>query len=91
MSVSTQLTNIETRTGKTLAQLTKLIESSGLTKHGELRQMLIDKLGMGFGDANTLIHHVRKSDGESAAAQPTTCSIRSIPVRRHRSARFMTR
>lgn len=66
-AVATQLANIEKRTGKTLAELTRLIKSSGLTKHGEIRDMLKRDLGMGHGDANTLVHVVLKSDGASAA------------------------
>ncbi len=67
-AIATQLANIEKRTGKTLAQLTKIVRSSGLTKHGELVAMLKEDLGMGHGDANTLVHHALKSDGASAAA-----------------------
>lgn len=66
-AAQTQLKNIQTRTGKTLEQLAKIIKESGLTKHGELRSMLQQKLGMGYGDANTLVHYVLKSDGASAA------------------------
>lgn len=66
-AVITQLANIEKRTGKPLADLARLIESSGLTRHGDLVAMLKRDLGMGHGDANTLVHHVRKSDGQSAA------------------------
>lgn len=66
-AVATQLANIEKRTGKTLAELTRLIKSSGLTKHGEIRDMLKRDLGMGHGDANTVVHVVLKSDGASAA------------------------
>jgi hypothetical protein len=67
-AVANQLANIEKRTGKTLAQLAKIIKGSGLTRHGELVAMLKDDLGMGHGDANTLVHHTLKSDGASAAA-----------------------
>jgi hypothetical protein len=67
-AVATQLANIEKRTGKSLAELAEIIRSSGLTKHGELGAMLKSRLGMGHGDANTLVHHVRQSDGASAAA-----------------------
>ena len=67
-AIATQLANIEKRTGKTLAQLTKIVKGSGLTKHGELVAMLKSDLGMGHGDANTLVHHALKSDGTSAAA-----------------------
>ena len=67
-AVATQLANIEKRTGKTLVELAAIVKGSGLTKHGELRDMLKRDLGMGHGDANTLVHHVLKSDGQSAAA-----------------------
>ncbi len=67
-AVATQLANIEKRTGKTLAELATLINQSGLEKHGELVTMLKTQLGMGHGDANTLVHSVRQSDGQSAAA-----------------------
>jgi hypothetical protein len=66
-ALATQLANIEKRTGKSLAELAAIVKSSGLTKHGELRDMLKRDLGMGHGDANTLVHHVLKSDGSSAA------------------------
>jgi len=66
-ALATQLANIEKRSGKTLAQLAKIVKSSGLTKHGELVDMLKRDLGLGHGDANTLVHHVRQSDGASAA------------------------
>jgi hypothetical protein len=67
-AVATQLANIETRTGKSLDALAGIIRSSGLAKHGELVAMLKRDLGMGHGDANTLVHHVLRSDGASAAA-----------------------
>ena len=67
-AIETQLANIEKRTGKSLNELAEIVRSSGLTKHGELRDMLKTKLGMGHGDANTLVHHVLASDGARAAA-----------------------
>lgn len=63
----TQLKNIQTKTGKSLEELVQLILNSGLSKHGEIRSMLIDKFGLGYGDANTLAHYARDSDGERAA------------------------
>lgn len=66
--LATQLVNIEKRTGKTLAELAVIIQQSGLQKHSELVAMLKTELGMGHGDANTLVHRVRQSDGQSAAA-----------------------
>jgi hypothetical protein len=58
-ALATQLANMETRTGKTLAELTAIVQGSGLTKHGEVVKMLKATLGMGHGDATTLVHHVR--------------------------------
>jgi hypothetical protein len=67
-AVETQLANIQKRTGRTLAELAAIVKASGLAKHGEIRDMLKRDLGMGHGDANTLVHHVLQSDGTSAAA-----------------------
>ena len=66
-ALATQLANIEKRTGKSLPQLAEIVRKSGLAKHGELREMLKRDLGMGHGDANTLIHHVLNSAGPDAA------------------------
>lgn len=65
-AVATQLANIEKRSGKTLAELGEILRASGLAKHGELRDYLKRELGMGHGDANTTVHHVR---GAGAAAE----------------------
>ncbi|HUF46591.1 MAG TPA: DUF5655 domain-containing protein [Vicinamibacterales bacterium] len=60
-ALQTQLANIETRTGKSLDELTRYVKASGLTRHGEIRTMLMETLGMGHGDANTLVHYALKS------------------------------
>jgi hypothetical protein len=67
-ALATQLANIEKRTGKSLAELEAIVKNSGLARHGELVAMLKSTLGMGHGDANTLVHTALKSDGRSAAA-----------------------
>lgn len=66
-ALATQLANIQQRTGKSLDELARLIQESGLTKHGELVSMLKSTLGMGHGDANTLVHVVKKGVATSAA------------------------
>ena len=66
-AIATQLKNIETRTGKSLTELAQILKASGLSKHGELRDMLKRDLKMGHGDANTLVHHVLQSAGPAAA------------------------
>jgi len=66
-AVQTQVDNIQKKTGKSLDELAAIVKKSGLTKHGEIRDMLKEKLGLGHGDANTLVHVVFKSDGTRAA------------------------
>jgi hypothetical protein len=53
-ATSTQLRNIETRTGKSLVAVRKLIAESSLAKHAEVRTMLMQTLALGYGDANAL-------------------------------------
>ena len=77
----TQLKNIQAKTGKTLDQLRTVIRKSGLAKHGEIRSMLQKELGLGYGDANSLVMFARQSDGQSAAAAsgaPTTELVAAI-------------
>ncbi len=64
---NTQLKNIETKTGQSLDQLREIIVKSGLHKHAEIRQMLMDRFGLGYGDANSLVHFALASDGQSEA------------------------
>ena len=66
-AVETHLKNIQAKTGKSLAQLGTIMKKSGLTKHGELRAMFIRELGLGYGDANALVHALLQSDGTRAA------------------------
>ena len=66
-AIETQLNNIQAKTGKTLDELSALVRQSGLTKHGQIRDMLIADLGLGYGDANTLVHYALQSDGARAA------------------------
>ncbi|HUM26213.1 MAG TPA: DUF4287 domain-containing protein [Anaerolineales bacterium] len=66
-AVQTQLENIQKKTGKSLAELAAIAQKSGLSKHGELRDMFKEKLGLGHGDANALVHAIFQSDGTRAA------------------------
>ncbi len=63
----TQLNNIQNKTGKTIEEIRKIILESGLQKHAELRQMFIDRFGLGFGDATMLVHFAQQTDGQTAA------------------------
>ncbi|MEZ4457991.1 MAG: DUF4287 domain-containing protein, partial [Gemmatimonadales bacterium] len=66
-ALETMLANIEAKTGTTLAQLGAELAGTGLAKHGELRSWLMERYGLGHGQANTVVHLALKSDGESAA------------------------
>jgi hypothetical protein len=62
-AVQAQINNIQKKTGKTFAELTALVKESGLTQHGQIREMLMRELALGYGDANALVHAVLQSDG----------------------------
>jgi hypothetical protein len=70
----TQLRNIQTRTGKTIPALHELLAASGLQKTGERRSLLMEQLGMGYGDANTVALLVGKPlpplDGSAPPSPP---------------------
>jgi len=67
-ALATQIANIEKKTGKTMAQLAKIVQDSKLAKHGELVTMLKTTLGMGHGDANTVVHLSKQTASPAAAA-----------------------
>ena len=71
-TLQTQLRNIESRTGQSLAELTAYVDASGLTKHGQIRDMLKQTLGLGYGDANTLTHYVLTARVPAGAEQAAT-------------------
>lgn len=76
-ATETQLSNIQKKTGKTLEELTQIVQGSGLSKHSEIRAILQQSLGLGYGDANTLALFI-KSSGESAAQTGTADVLTEI-------------
>ncbi len=67
-AIETQLVNIEKRIGKTLAELEAIVRQSPFTKHSDLVAMLKTDLGMGHGDANTIVHYAKKADAPAPAS-----------------------
>jgi hypothetical protein len=65
-AIATQLRNIEGKTGKTFAQLCKLIADSKLTKVGEQRAMLMERLRLGYGDANMVALRAKQAAAPAA-------------------------
>lgn len=78
-ALATQLANLQQRCGKNLDELKALIRASGLTRHGEIRDMLKRELGMGHGDANTLTHHVLGAAGAPAQGDEVLDAIYTGP------------
>lgn len=67
-ALASQLANMQTRTGKSLDELTAMVHNCGLTRHGEIVQMLKATLGMGHGDATTLVQVVKQSGASTGSA-----------------------
>lgn len=72
-ATETQLANIAKRSGKSLAELAGIIKSSGFSKHSELRGFAQREFGLGYGDANALVHYAL-GEGSAAAAVPDKAS-----------------
>jgi len=68
-ATATQLANIEKKAAKPLAELVAQLRASGLTRHSELRSFAMQECGLGYGDANALVHHALQSDGTAAARE----------------------
>lgn len=60
-ALETQLSKIEAKTGKRRDALYADVMGQGMAKHGEMVAWAKSTLGLGHGDANTLVHMARKS------------------------------
>lgn len=74
-ALATQIRNIEARTGKSLAELRAIVEASGLAKHGEKRAHLMQVLGLGYGDANTVVHLAAQAAAGTEAGDDPLAAI----------------
>jgi hypothetical protein len=66
-TVEAHLEMIQNKTGKTLGQMAVIIQRSGLSKHGEIRNMLHREMGLSYSDADILTQAVLESDNIQAA------------------------
>ena len=88
-AIATNCATSKSRPARPIAQLCSLIAESGLTKVGEQRAMLMEKLRLGYGDANTLA--LRAKQAALPAATPTPIRwTRSTPAPRRRCASCMS-
>lgn len=58
-ATKTQIENIQSKTAKTLDELSQMAKQNGLEKHGEIRKFMIDRFQLGYGDANLIATYVR--------------------------------
>ncbi|MGE3474129.1 MAG: DUF5655 domain-containing protein, partial [Vicinamibacterales bacterium] len=72
------------KTGQSLDAFAAAIAGSGRTKHGEIRTWLMDTYGLGFGDANTVIH-MAKRPAEAPADDDALAAIYAGPKAHLRS------
>lgn len=79
-AVENQLKNIETRSGKSIAELRAILRESGKAKHGELVAHLKETLGMGHGDANAVVkHHLNEEQGGPKGGDDALAEIYTGP------------
>ena len=78
-ALATQLANIQKKTGKSLDELYAWLRGTGLAKHGELRDAAKSGLGLGHGDANTLVTlHLRATGAATAPAASAGAAVDEI-------------
>jgi hypothetical protein len=76
----TQLRNIQSKTGKTIAELHAAVAATGLAKTGERRSWLMEQFKLGYGDANAVALFMDRplpdladaSHGQAAPTKPAT-------------------
>ena len=69
-----QLKNIQSRTGKTLAELRAAVAASGAAKHGERRSWLMAHFKLGYGDANAVALFIDKPLPDLGEGAPTAAA-----------------
>lgn len=79
---ATQISNIETATGKSLEVLCKQVNDSGLTKHSDIVKMLKAELGLGHGNAN-LIAHMAKQAAHPADSDTPPLDLLYVGTKAH--------
>ncbi len=66
-ATQTMIANLEKNSGRTLARWIKLVQDSGLAKHGEIVALLKTKHALGHGYANLVVHMMKQGDAPAPA------------------------
>jgi len=64
--IANQVANIESSSGRRLAEWIGIIQASGIEKHGKAVAMLKSEYGLGHGNANLLVIKAREAQGAGA-------------------------
>lgn len=75
----TQLRNIQSRTGKSIAELHAAVAATGLAKTGERRSWLMEQFKLGYGDANTVALLIGKPLPDLGSAAPAAVAAALAP------------
>lgn len=79
------LGSAEKSSGKTYDHFALELSKSGLKTHGELRERLMKKLGLGHGHANAVVHIWREHDGGDVAmggdSSPAKGAVKKAPAK----------
>ena len=65
--IANQVANIESSSGRSLAEWIAIIQASGIEKHGQAVAMLKSEYGLGHGNANLLVTKAREAQSGGAA------------------------
>lgn len=70
------LANAEKSSGKTYDDMALVLSRSSLETHGALRSHLMERMGLGHGHANAIVHIWREFDPGPPAAAPVKAPAR---------------
>ena len=74
-AIQSQLTNIQTKVGKSLNEIFAVLAKTGFEKHGQIRDFAKSEFGIGYGDANAIANQYMKAKAPTA---PTGDSLDEI-------------
>jgi hypothetical protein len=72
----------EKNSGKTFDDMELVLSKSGLKTHGELRSHLMDRMGLGHGHANAVVHIWREFSGGDAMMGSAPEKTAKTPVKK---------
>ena len=78
-AIQTQLTNIQTKVGKSLSEIFSAISASGHEKHGQIRDFAKTEFSVGHGDANAIANHYLKGKTEGTQSDDPLDEIYAGP------------